>query len=468
VHELTGRENQKIRDLERDRVCAPHGCKNSDRWPKVAYLQAGTEFMHPTRPSWCRRRRFCAGIASWWRAAGRIRVVGPAVRRRRSRCVSWCCGWRGRIRAGGTGASRANCSGWASRSLPAPSGKSSGARGSSRRRGGSNPAGRSSYADRRRIIECDFLTVDTVFVKRFYILFLIELASRRVHLAGVTANLDNARVAQQARNLIMRLDDQGVPVRFLIPRSRQQVHARLRRGLPLRRHRRDQDAGTGAASASARRALGRQRAPRMPRPDADRRPPSSRACPQRLRAALQHAPAAPGAQPAATARETTTGRRTGTERRTAAARSPPPSRPARRTAARIRTRRVASRTTRRPRAEAVGTCSWWCSTRISISFDRSERSRGATSSRRRNVQYENERATRNHPSVVRDGRAYAPCDTQRDLVLARARQAQIGDGKPGGTPRRSFRHPHARTAPLSVREHVQMREHVLRQPRSAD
>jgi putative transposase len=42
------------------------------------------------------------------------------------------------------------------------------------------------------IIECDFLTVDTVFFKRFYILFFIELASRRVHLAGVTANPDSA------------------------------------------------------------------------------------------------------------------------------------------------------------------------------------------------------------------------------------------------------------------------------------
>jgi transposase len=66
------------------------------------------------------------------------------------------------------------------------------------------------------IIECDFLTVDTVFFKRFYILFFIELASRRVHLAGVKANPDNAWVAQQARNLIMRLDDQGMRVRFLI------------------------------------------------------------------------------------------------------------------------------------------------------------------------------------------------------------------------------------------------------------
>ncbi len=66
------------------------------------------------------------------------------------------------------------------------------------------------------IIECDFLTVDTVFLKRFYILFFIELASRRVHIAGITANPDGAWVTQQARNLVMRLDDERLPARFLI------------------------------------------------------------------------------------------------------------------------------------------------------------------------------------------------------------------------------------------------------------
>jgi putative transposase len=66
------------------------------------------------------------------------------------------------------------------------------------------------------ILECDFLTVDTVFLKRFYVLFFMELASRRVHLAGVTANPDSAWMTQQARNLIMRLDDEGVRMRFLI------------------------------------------------------------------------------------------------------------------------------------------------------------------------------------------------------------------------------------------------------------
>ncbi len=66
------------------------------------------------------------------------------------------------------------------------------------------------------ILECDFLTVDTVFLKRFYILFFIELQTRRVHLAGVTTNPDGAWVTQQARNLLMRLDDQGAQARFLV------------------------------------------------------------------------------------------------------------------------------------------------------------------------------------------------------------------------------------------------------------
>ncbi len=66
------------------------------------------------------------------------------------------------------------------------------------------------------IIECDFLTADTVFFKRLYVLFFIELASRRVHIAGVTANPDGAWVSQQARNLVMRLADEGVRMGFLI------------------------------------------------------------------------------------------------------------------------------------------------------------------------------------------------------------------------------------------------------------
>jgi putative transposase len=47
------------------------------------------------------------------------------------------------------------------------------------------------------ILECDFLTVDTLFLRRFYVLFFIELASRRVHLAGITTNPAGRWVTQQ-------------------------------------------------------------------------------------------------------------------------------------------------------------------------------------------------------------------------------------------------------------------------------
>ena len=47
-------------------------------------------------------------------------------------------------------------------------------------------------------------------------LFFVELATRRVHLAGVTANPTGRWAAQQARNLLLVLDERGRPVRFLI------------------------------------------------------------------------------------------------------------------------------------------------------------------------------------------------------------------------------------------------------------
>jgi putative transposase len=66
------------------------------------------------------------------------------------------------------------------------------------------------------ILACDFLTVDTVFLQRLYVLFFIQLHNRRVHLAGVTANPTGASVAQQARNLAATLDEETTTVRFLI------------------------------------------------------------------------------------------------------------------------------------------------------------------------------------------------------------------------------------------------------------
>jgi putative transposase len=51
------------------------------------------------------------------------------------------------------------------------------------------------------VLACDFFTVETISLRRFYVLFFIELESRRVHLAGCTTNPSGAWITQQARNL---------------------------------------------------------------------------------------------------------------------------------------------------------------------------------------------------------------------------------------------------------------------------
>jgi putative transposase len=65
----------------------------------------------------------------------------------------------------------------------------------------------------RAVVATDFFTVDTVLLRRFYVLFFIEIESRRIRLAGVTAHPTGAWTTQQARNLLMRLDHH---VRFVI------------------------------------------------------------------------------------------------------------------------------------------------------------------------------------------------------------------------------------------------------------
>jgi transposase InsO family protein len=65
-------------------------------------------------------------------------------------------------------------------------------------------------------LACDFFTVETAWLKRIYVLFFISLESRRIELVACTPNPAGAWVAQQARNLLMALDDREQPLRFLI------------------------------------------------------------------------------------------------------------------------------------------------------------------------------------------------------------------------------------------------------------
>lgn len=65
------------------------------------------------------------------------------------------------------------------------------------------------------MLACDFLTVETAFLQRIYVLFIISLATRRIEYIAATSNPEGRWVAQQARNLVIQLGDEH-PFRFLI------------------------------------------------------------------------------------------------------------------------------------------------------------------------------------------------------------------------------------------------------------
>jgi hypothetical protein len=163
------------------------------------------------------------------------------------------------------------------------------------KRGRINPSPRRSgpswteflRAQAKGMMACDFFSVDTVLLRRLYVLVFIDLDTRLLRVAGVTANPVASWVTQQARNLSFELSERTIPVKFLIrdrdckfPRSFDEVFCadgvRIVK-TPVRSPR---------ANAICERVIG-DAPPRVPRPDPHPRTPSSRGRPRRVHAPLQ-------------------------------------------------------------------------------------------------------------------------------------------------------------------------------------
>ena len=67
-----------------------------------------------------------------------------------------------------------------------------------------------------QILATDFFTIETAWMQTIYVLFFIELGTRRIHFAGCTPDPNAAWVTQQARQLMWDLEDSHQPFRFMI------------------------------------------------------------------------------------------------------------------------------------------------------------------------------------------------------------------------------------------------------------
>src|ERR1700678_1870887 len=163
------------------------------------------------------RPRSCAGTAASSAAGGRgcPAAAAPDVRRCAVTSGRWCCGWPGRMSRGATSPAAFTASSRCSASSTVWQILKDAGIGPAPRRDGPGWA-EFLRSQAQGILALDFFTADLLNGAKVHVLAVIEHGTRRVRVLGATEHPVQAWVVQQARNLLMDLEDAGTRVKFVL------------------------------------------------------------------------------------------------------------------------------------------------------------------------------------------------------------------------------------------------------------